>query len=116
MSEMKQEWLEEILTFCNSFGEPETCQKYNINIETLHRYQRERRFRETTQPKILLLDVETSFMEVRVWGLYKQKIPHTNIISDWHFLSWSAKFLFEASFKPWFSKCPANRSLSDLFI
>jgi len=34
-------------------------------------------------------------MEVRVWGLYKQRISHTNIISDWHFLSWAAKFLFE---------------------
>jgi RNase P subunit RPR2 len=55
---------------------------------------RESRFRETKQPKILLLDVETSFMEVRVWGLYKQRIPHTNIISDWHLLSWSGKWLF----------------------
>jgi len=94
---IKDEWLEEILTHCNDFGETETCNKYNINIETLHRYQRERRFRDTKQVKILLLDMETAFMEVRVWGLYKQRIPHTNIIADWHFLSWSAKFLFEAN-------------------
>jgi len=94
---LTDEWLEEILTHCNDFGETETCSKYNINTETLHRYQRERRFRDTKQAKILLLDMETAFMEVRVWGLYKQRIPHANIISDWHFLSWSAKFLFEAN-------------------
>ena len=33
-------------------------------------------------PKILLFDIETSLMEVYVWGLYKQFIPHTNIIKD----------------------------------
>jgi DNA polymerase elongation subunit (family B) len=93
---MRVEWFDEIMAFCNSFGESETCAKYNINSETLHRYQRERRFRETKQAKILLLDVETSFMEVRVWGLYKQRIPHTNVISDWHFLSWSCKWLFDS--------------------
>ena len=30
--------------------------------------------------KILLFDIETSLMKVFVWGLYKQFIPHTNII------------------------------------
>lgn len=89
-----QESIQDVMAYCNDHGETETCTHFNINIETLHRYMRESRFRETKQPKILLLDVETSFMEVRVWGLYKQRIPHTNIISDWHLLSWSAKWLF----------------------
>lgn len=44
-------------------------------------------------PKILLFDIETLPMQVRVWGLYKQRIPHTNIIKDWMCLSWSAKWL-----------------------
>ena len=41
-------------------------------------------------------------MEVYVWGLYKQRIPHTNIIKDkngkdkgWYVLSWSAKWLYD---------------------
>jgi len=41
-------------------------------------------------------------MEVYVWGLYKQRIPHTNIIKDkdgseksWFVLSWAAKWLFD---------------------
>ena len=47
-----------------------------------------------TLPKILLFDIETSPMEVYVWGLYKQQIPIQNVIKDWSILSWSAKWLF----------------------
>ncbi len=46
-------------------------------------------------PRILLFDIETAPMEVFVWGLYKQFIPHTNVIKDWFILSWSAKWLYE---------------------
>ncbi len=53
-------------------------------------------------PRILLFDIETSLMEVYVWGLYKQRIPHTNIIKDdngneksWFVLSWAAKWLYD---------------------
>jgi len=42
---------------------------------------------------ILFVDVETSPMEVFVWGLYKQQIPVQNVIKDWSLLSWSAKWL-----------------------
>ena len=53
-------------------------------------------------PKILIFDIETAPMEVYVWGLYKQFIPHTNIIKDksgeeksWFVLSWAAKWLYD---------------------
>ena len=46
-------------------------------------------------PRILLFDIETSLMKVFVWGLYKQRIPHHNIIDDWYILSWSAKWLYD---------------------
>jgi|TARA_R110001592_G_scaffold105134_4_gene295712 DNA polymerase elongation subunit (family B) len=53
-------------------------------------------------PKILLFDIETSPMEVYVWGLYKQFISHNNIIKDkngneksWYVLSWAAKWLYD---------------------
>ena len=50
-------------------------------------------------PKILLLDIETAPMEVYVWGLYKQYIPHDNIIKDWCMLSWVAKWLYDEDTK-----------------
>lgn len=46
-------------------------------------------------PRILLLDIETSTLLVHVWGLYKQRIPHTNIEKSWFVLSWAAKWLFD---------------------
>ena len=45
--------------------------------------------------KILIFDIETSLMKVFVWGLYKQFIPHMNIIEDWYVMAWAAKWLFD---------------------
>tara|TARA_R100000306_G_scaffold52459_1_gene49307 strand:+ start:44 stop:937 length:894 start_codon:yes stop_codon:yes gene_type:complete len=58
-------------------------------------FQKPVEYEENELPKILLLDIETSLMKVYVWGLYKQRIPHQNIISDWYVLSWSAKWLYD---------------------
>lgn len=47
--------------------------------------------------KILLFDIETTPMEVYVWGLFGNKyIGYENIIEDWNVLSWSAKWLFDS--------------------
>jgi len=53
-------------------------------------------------PNILIFDIETSLMEVYVWGLYKQFISHNNIIKDkngefksWFMLSYAAKWLYD---------------------
>lgn len=48
-----------------------------------------------SQPKILLLDVETSFKIAGVWGLYKQDISMSQVLQDMHILCWSAKWLEE---------------------
>ena len=48
--------------------------------------------------KILLLDIETAPMEVYVWGLYKQRIPHTNIIKEWNIICFSAKWLNDSKY------------------
>lgn len=46
-------------------------------------------------PKILLFDIETSPMEVYVWGLkYNNYISPENVIKDFSVLCWSAKWLF----------------------
>lgn len=46
-------------------------------------------------PKILLLDVETMPVQVFVWGLYKQRISHENVIADQSIVCWSAKWLYD---------------------
>ena len=44
--------------------------------------------------KILLLDIETSFMVTRVWGLrHNDFIPPSRILKDWHLLACAAKWL-----------------------
>ena len=45
-------------------------------------------------PAVLILDIETLPAHVRVWGLYKQRIPINNIIKDWCMLSWAAKWMY----------------------
>jgi len=97
MHQIRNEWLEEILAFCNNNGETDTCLKYNINIETLHRYIRERRFRETKQPKVLLLDTETAPLKVYSFEIRKTFIPHEAIIDDSFLICWSAKYLFDSN-------------------
>jgi hypothetical protein len=44
-------------------------------------------------PKILLLDIETAPILAHVWGLWDQTVGLNQIKSDWHLLSWSAKWL-----------------------
>lgn len=89
--------LERIMQYVNDHGESSACKEFNINIESLHRYQRLSRFNETKQPKFLLLDVETSPLEVYAWDIKKpQYIPHTSIIENSFLLGWSAKWLFSS--------------------
>jgi RNase P subunit RPR2 len=96
MLKISKDKLNRIISFCEEHGDTETIEEYGINHDTLSRYKRELRIRETTKPKILLLDIETAPMDVMVWGLYKQRISHTNVVNDWFMLSWSAKYLFDA--------------------
>ena len=62
-----------------------------VNNSSVERYLR--RATQKVLPKILIYDVETSPMEVLVWGLYKQRIPIDNIVKEWAILSWAAKWL-----------------------
>ena len=87
---------EQIVAYCNEHGESETCQKFDINIESLHRYQRRWRFWETKQPKVLLIDIETTPLQVHCWGTWKQRIGYEQVINDWFMLSYSVKWLFDS--------------------
>lgn len=44
-------------------------------------------------PKVLLFDIETAPILAHVWGLWDNNVALNQIISDWHVLSWSAKWL-----------------------
>lgn len=44
-------------------------------------------------PKILLVDIETAPISAHVWGLWENNVSLNQIQSDWHILSWSAKWL-----------------------
>ena len=45
---------------------------------------------------VLILDIETSPLEVYTWGLYKQRINPCNVIKDWAVLTWAAKWLCDS--------------------
>lgn len=88
--------IDRVLAYLNENGESKTLKNFNIVPETLHRYQRRRRFFDTKQPKVLLIDIETTPMQVHTWGTWKQRIGYEQVINDWFLLAYSAKWLFDA--------------------
>lgn len=48
---------------------------------------------KTTGPKILAFDIETAPILGYVWSLWDQNVGLNQIKSDWHLLSWAAKWL-----------------------
>lgn len=50
---------------------------------------------KTRSPRILLLDIETSPILAYVWSLWDQNVGLNQIKSDWHILSWAAKWYKE---------------------
>lgn len=69
---------------------------FGVSYDSITRYLR--RFKQLSDderqfPKILLFDIETLPMWIRVWGLYKQCPQINQIVKDWIVLSWAAKWL-----------------------
>lgn len=50
---------------------------------------------EDNKPKFLFIDTETSLIQAYVWGLWKQNVSLAQIIKDWYFICFSAKWLGE---------------------
>jgi DNA polymerase elongation subunit (family B) len=46
-------------------------------------------------PKILVFDIETSYIEIASWGINKQYINKKQILNDWFMLSYAAKWLYD---------------------
>ena len=94
MSNISKETLSRVLEHNDVNTDDKTCNEFNISPETLNRYKRKGRIFGFGEPKklidmpnILIFDIETAPMEVFVWGLYKQRISHDNVIQDWFILS-----------------------------
>lgn len=45
------------------------------------------------KPRVLIYDIETAPILSYVWGLWDNNVALNQIASDWHVLSWSAKWL-----------------------
>lgn len=90
------EHIDKVLAYLNENGESETLKQFNINIETLHRYQRRRRFWETKVPKVLIIDIETTPLQAHTWHTGKQRIGYQQIINEWFMLSFACKWLFDS--------------------
>ncbi len=52
-----------------------------------------------SDPKVLLVDIETAPILGFVWGLWDNNVALNQIKSDWHLLSWSAKWLGDSPSK-----------------
>lgn len=50
-------------------------------------------------PKILIFDIETAPILAHVWGLFDQNVGLNQIETDWHVLSWAAKWLGDSPSK-----------------
>jgi DNA polymerase elongation subunit (family B) len=62
------------------------------------------------QPRILLLDIETSPLIVYAWTLQEQRIPIDRIVEDGHTMCWSAKWYGERDmmFSSTYTSTPAQ--------
>lgn len=49
--------------------------------------------KKTSGPKVLIFDIETSPILAYVWGLWENNVALNQIESDWHVLSYAAKWL-----------------------
>jgi DNA polymerase III epsilon subunit-like protein len=93
------ERIDEILAYVNENGESEALQHFGINAETIRRYERRKRFFETKQPKVLLIDIETTPLQAHTWHTGKQRIGYQQIINEWFMLSYAVKWLFDSKVK-----------------
>lgn len=96
MGKASIEHIDAVLAYLNENGETETLNHFKIKAESLERYKRTKKFYETKQPKVLLIDIETTPLQVHCWGTWKQRIGYEQVINDWFMLSYSAKWLFDS--------------------
>jgi hypothetical protein len=65
------------------------------------------------KPKILALDIETAPMLANVWGLWDQNVGLNQIESDWHILSWCAKWVGDPASKTMYMDQRRAKNIED---
>lgn len=64
-------------------------------------------------PKVLIFDIETAPILAYVWGLWENNVALNQIKSDWHVMSWAAKWLDEPSSKVMYADQRNQKDISD---
>jgi DNA polymerase elongation subunit (family B) len=88
--------IEEILAYLDENGEEKALANFGITLDTLRRYQRKTRYKDTKRAKILLIDIETAPLHGNFWSLGKQYISPEQIETDSFIIGYSAKWLLSA--------------------
>ena len=65
------------------------------------------------RPKVLLFDIETAPIIGHVWSLWDNNVALNQIVSDWHVLSWSAKWLDDPSNKVMYDDQRNEKNIQD---
>lgn len=66
-----------------------------------------------SDPKILVLDIETAPVTAYVWSLWDQNVGLNQIKSDWHILAWAAKWYGDAPSKTAYMDNRNSEDISD---
>lgn len=64
-------------------------------------------------PKVLIFDIETAPILGHVWGLWENNVGLNQIESDWHLLSWSAKWLGDPVSKTMYMDQRKEKNIED---
>lgn len=64
-------------------------------------------------PKVLVYDIETAPIIAHVWGLWENNVALNQIDTDWHILSWSAKWLGDTPDKVMYMDQRAAKNIED---
>lgn len=62
-------------------------------------------------PKVLIFDIETFPMEVRVWQLGEQRVTLNQIVKDWSVAAWAAKWLGDPASKVIYRDTRCNKDV-----
>lgn len=64
-------------------------------------------------PKVLIYDIETAPILANVWDIWNQNVGLNQIESDWHVLSWSAKWLSAPDSQIMYMDQRHNKNIAD---
>lgn len=62
-------------------------------------------------PKVLVFDIETFPMEVRIWQLGEQRVNLSQIVKDWSVAAWAAKWLGDKPSKVIYKDTRCNKEV-----